>query len=108
MDSPIQRTIRIGNATVGLIGLDVALVQLAGREITEDDAVQFLFDQVSRKNYIPEQATGPYREALRQEGLHIAFCIVDGNKGTPDCGGSFSVHQCHYTSNTGWRNSSIT
>ena len=67
MDSPIQRTIRIGNATVGLIGLDVALVQLAGREITEDDAVQFLFDQVSRKNYIPEQATGPYREALRQE-----------------------------------------
>ena len=67
MDSPLQRTIRIGNATVGLIGLDVALGQLAGRNILEEDAVQFLYDQVRRKNYIPAQATGPYKDALRRE-----------------------------------------
>jgi hypothetical protein len=67
MDAPLQRTIRIGNATVGLLGLDVALVQLSGREISEDDAVEYLYEQVSRKNYIPEQAIKPYKEALRKE-----------------------------------------
>jgi len=67
MDAPLQRTIRIGNATVGLIGLEIALSQLSGKDISEDDAVAFLYDQVSRKNYIPEQAIGPYREALRKE-----------------------------------------
>ena len=66
MDSPLQRTIRIGNATVGLLGLDVALVQLSGKE-TEDAAVEFLYEQVRRKNYIPEQAVKPYKEALRNE-----------------------------------------
>jgi len=63
----LQRTIRIGNATVGLLGLDVALVQLSGREISEEEAVEFLYDQVSKKNYIPEQAVQPYKEALRKE-----------------------------------------
>lgn len=67
MDAPLQRTIRIGNATVGLLGLDVALVQLSGRELAEDDAVEYLYEQVSRKNYIPEQAIKPYKEALRKE-----------------------------------------
>ena len=47
MDIPLQRTIRIGNATVGLLGLDVALAQLSGKEITEDEAVRFLYDQVN-------------------------------------------------------------
>jgi len=67
MDAPLQRTIRIGNATVGLVGLDVALAQLSGKEISEDDAVKFLYEQVSRRNYIPEQAIKPYKQALRRE-----------------------------------------
>ena len=67
MDEPLQRTIRIGNATVGLLGLNIALTQLSGREISEDDAVKFLYEQVRRKNYIPEQAIKPYQEALRRE-----------------------------------------
>ena len=67
MDEPLQRTIRIGNATVGLLGLNIALTQLSGREISEDDAVKFLYEQVRRKNYIPEQAIKPYKEALRRE-----------------------------------------
>jgi hypothetical protein len=67
MDAPLQKTIRIGNATVGLLGLDIALAQLTGKEMTENDAVEFLYDQVSRKNYIPKQAVKPYREALRHE-----------------------------------------
>jgi len=67
MDSPLQRTIRIGNVIVGLIGLDIALVQLAGKQMTEDEAVEFLYSQVSKKNYIPKQAVAPYRDALRRE-----------------------------------------
>ena len=67
MDEPLQRTIRIGNATVGLLGLNIALTQLSDKEISEDDAVKFLYEQVRRKNYIPEQAIKPYQEALRRE-----------------------------------------
>lgn len=67
MDAPLQRTIRIGNATVGLLGLNVALAQLSGKDISEDDAVKFLYEQVSRKNYIPDKAVIPYKEALRRE-----------------------------------------
>jgi hypothetical protein len=67
MDAPLQRTIRIGNITVGLVGLDVALGQLSSKEISEDEAVEFLYEQVHRKNYIPEQAIKPYKDALRRE-----------------------------------------
>ncbi len=63
----MQRTIRIGNVTVGLLGLDVALVQLSDKDISEDEAVNFLYEQVSLKNYIPKLAVKPYKEALRNE-----------------------------------------
>jgi len=67
METLTQKTIRIGSMTVGLLGLDMALLQLAGKDISEDEAVNFLFEQVSRKNYIPKQAEEPYKEALRKE-----------------------------------------
>jgi len=67
MDSPLQRTIRIGKATVGLLGLDIALGRLPGTKMAEDDAVEYLFEQVSKKNYIPEHAVKPYKKALRNE-----------------------------------------
>jgi hypothetical protein len=67
MESAIQNTIKIGKVTIGLVGLDIALAQLAGREIPEDEAIEFLYDQISKKNYIPGQAIVPYKEALRRE-----------------------------------------
>ena len=67
MGTLTQKTIRIGNATVGLLGLEIALVQLAGKDISEDEAVNYLFEQVSKKNYIPKQAEEPYKEALLKE-----------------------------------------
>ena len=42
METLTQKTIRIGSATVGLLGLDMALVQLSGKDISEDEAVNFL------------------------------------------------------------------
>jgi hypothetical protein len=67
METLTQKTIKIGNVTVGLLGLDVALTQLSGKYISEDEAVNFLFEQVSKKNYIPKQAVDPYKDALRNE-----------------------------------------
>ncbi|UCD65632.1 MAG: thioredoxin family protein [Deltaproteobacteria bacterium] len=79
MDSPLQRTIKIGNATVGLLGLDVALFDLSGKDLSEDDAVNFLYERVSQKNYIPEPAVEPYKEALRHEYRRY-FNLEDSNK----------------------------
>lgn len=65
-ESPASRTIRIGRATIGLIGLDLALYQAAAKNMPEDDAVEFLYAAVCRSNYIPAAAAEKYRQALRQ------------------------------------------
>ncbi len=61
-----QRTIRIGKSVIGLIGVDIALNQAAAKKLSEDDAVEFLYEAVSKKNYIPPAAEDRYREALRK------------------------------------------
>jgi len=67
METPLQRTIRIGNVTVGLLGLDVALTHLSGKEISEEDAVLYLYEYVSKHNYVPEQSISKYKDALLRE-----------------------------------------
>ena len=65
---PLQRTLRVGKATIGLIGLDVALSRLLARgEMDEAAAVAELLAEVSKHNYIPDSALANYREALGQE-----------------------------------------
>lgn len=72
MDTATTRTIRIGKASIGLIGLDIALNIAAEKQLAEDEAVEFLFAAVSRKNYIPAGAENNYRKALRQTyHLHL-------------------------------------
>jgi Thioredoxin domain len=66
MDEATTRTIRIGKASIGLIGLDVALNQAAAEGLAEEEAVAFLFDAVSRQNYIPPGVEKTYRDALRR------------------------------------------
>ena len=67
-DRPLQRAIKIGNATIGLIGFDVALNRiLRDKNLDEDMAVERLFATVRKENYIPAEATELYREALRRE-----------------------------------------
>ena len=66
-DNPAPRTIRIGAANIGLIGLDQALHKALSEQMPEEAAVNFLFAAIARENYVPA-ATGPiYREALRGE-----------------------------------------
>jgi len=62
-----QKKIKIGRATVGLIGLEQAMQQAVNRKMTADEATAFLFKAVSGENYIPAAATDLYRQALRRE-----------------------------------------
>ena len=72
-------TIKIGNATVGLIGLDISLQEAAGRELSVQEAVDLIYSQMAGQNYIPAQAETAYREALKREYLrHIGES--EGNK----------------------------
>lgn len=66
-DTPAPRTIRIGAANVGLIGLDQALNKALIEQMQEDSAVDFLFAAMASENYIPATAEAIYREALRTE-----------------------------------------
>jgi hypothetical protein len=65
MDAATQRFIRIGTANIGLIGLDIALNTIAQQEVSELEAVDFLFTEIKRKNYIPPGNTEKYKKALR-------------------------------------------
>ncbi|MCI5211742.1 MAG: thioredoxin family protein, partial [Candidatus Electrothrix sp. ATG2] len=64
MDAATQRFIRIGTANIGLVGLDIALNSIAQQEVSETEAVDFLFAEVSRQNYIPPGNTEKYKQAL--------------------------------------------
>lgn len=87
-DLPLQRTLRVGKITVGLIGLDVALARILARaEQDEEQAVAELLNEVGKFNYIPDSALANYREALRREyqrqrgerqasGGHLAIRIL--------------------------------
>ncbi len=66
-DRPAPRTIRIGSANVGLIGLDQALNKALREQMPEDAAVDFLFAAIAGENYVPMTAEPIYREALRVE-----------------------------------------
>ena len=66
-DIPAPRTIRIGAANIGLIGLDQALNKALSEQMPEEAAVDFLFASVARENYVPITTEPIYREALRGE-----------------------------------------
>jgi small redox-active disulfide protein 2 len=59
--------IKIGRATVGLIGLGPAMQQALARNLTTEAATDFLLASLGRENYIPASATDQYRKALRAE-----------------------------------------
>lgn len=67
-DTPLQRTIKIGNASVGLIGVDTALNHVLQQEkMSEDEVAAYLYSEVKKHNYIPASAGQAYREALLRE-----------------------------------------
>jgi hypothetical protein len=67
MDAATSRFIRIGNASIGLIGLDLALNKATSGDMNEQQATDFLFKQISSRNYIPPDNAEKYRQALLKE-----------------------------------------
>lgn len=67
-EPPIQRSLRIGRATVGLIGFDIAVNRLLGETgLDHDEAVDRLYVEIEKNNYIPAGMEEQYRQALRRE-----------------------------------------
>lgn len=66
-DIPAPRTIRVGTAKIGLLGLDQALNKALSAQMQEETAVDFLLAAIAKENYIPATAESLYREALRSE-----------------------------------------
>ena len=64
MDAATQRFIRIGTSSIGLIGLDIALNTVSRQDVSETEAADFLFAEISRQNYIPPGNTEKYKQAL--------------------------------------------
>ncbi len=67
MDKLPERTIKIGKASVGLIGLDAVMAQALAENLAVDEAMEKIFPAVAEQNYIPESARKLYQQALRKE-----------------------------------------
>ncbi len=67
MDAATSRTIRIGNMNIGLIGLDIAINTAAAQQLTEAEAMDFLYREVKKRNYIPAAMEEQYKIALFKE-----------------------------------------
>ncbi len=67
MDAATSRTIKIGAASIGLIGLDMAINQAASRHLPEIEAMDFLFKAIKERNYIPAGMAEKYKIALLRE-----------------------------------------
>lgn len=84
-DAPLQRNLKVGAVSIGLIGLDVALTQiLAQPELGLAEAVELAYAEIARHNYIPQVAVAKYRAALEEE-------IVRLRHGGPSSGGPLEV-----------------
>lgn len=67
MDTPTQRMLKIGKASIGLIGLDVALNKALAEEIKSSEASEYLFQAIKGQNYIPAGMVNEYKTALELE-----------------------------------------
>ncbi|RUM35364.1 MAG: thioredoxin family protein [Desulfobulbus sp.] len=67
MDAATSRTIRIGTAHIGLVGLDTAINEAAARNLSQAEAMDFLYRAIREKNYIPSGMVEKYRIALFNE-----------------------------------------
>ncbi len=71
-DAPLQRILQVGAVSVGLIGLDVAFTRiLAQPELAIETAVNQVYAEIARQNYVPVLAADKYRQALAQEILRL-------------------------------------
>ena len=79
-DTSLKRTLKIGKANIGLVGLEAALNQVLHKNISDQEAVDFLFEEIKLQNYIPATAHDQYREALLHEYNQISGKEISRNR----------------------------
>ena len=67
MDTPTQRMLKIGKATIGLIGLDIALNKALAEDIPAEESAEYLYKAIKGQNYIPGGMDTAYKSALERE-----------------------------------------
>ncbi|MBU0944335.1 MAG: thioredoxin family protein [Proteobacteria bacterium] len=67
MDTPTQRMLKVGKATIGLVGLDIALNTALAQKLSPKEAVESIYQAIQEKNYIAEGAANDYKKALERE-----------------------------------------
>ncbi|MDP2106566.1 MAG: thioredoxin family protein [Desulfobulbaceae bacterium] len=71
-DIPLQRNLKVGAVSIGLIGLDVAFTRvLAQPELALAEAVELVYAEIAHHNYIPQVAEAKYRHALEEEIVRL-------------------------------------
>ena len=79
-DVPLQRHLKIGRATIGLVGLDIALNRvISDTALTDEEAARLVYEEISRSNYVPDTATETYREAILKEVSRLRKGESDGS-----------------------------
>ena len=63
--------LRIGNSSIGLIGLDVAINKALTAEMPAPVATIAIFQAVQEHNYIPASMVEKYKAAINQEYLRL-------------------------------------
>ena len=67
MDTPTQRMLKVGKATIGLIGLDIALNKALAENIPVNEVSAYLYSKIRGQNYIPPGMAEKYKTALKRE-----------------------------------------
>jgi len=72
--------LKVGKATIGLIGLDIALNKALAEEIPVDNASEYLYEAIRKQNYIPAGMTDKYKSALEREYRKLLGQEVEDDK----------------------------
>jgi len=77
MDTPTQRMLKVGKATIGLIGLDIALNRALAENISVEQISEYLYQEIRGQNYIPPGMTETYKAALKREYKNLLGLEVE-------------------------------
>lgn len=81
MDNPTGRVIKIGNVTIGLMGLDTSLNKALAEKMNANAATDFIYDMIEEQNYIPNGMIKQYKEAIKREYQKLQGIKDEDNKG---------------------------
>jgi small redox-active disulfide protein 2 len=81
MDELLQKKLKVGKVTVGLVGLDSAINRaLSKKDLPLEAIVETVFDEIAAQNYIPPKSVASYKEAIRKE----IYRLREGGKNRDD------------------------